>query len=323
MKKLLAYLMTALAMGWAAPAAAQAAKYPAKPIRIIVPFGAGGATDTVARTFATRMATTLGQQVNVENKTGASGMLAADFVAKSDADGYTLLLGTNTTNAAITSLFKSVPYDPQQDFAPISSLAIVRQVVLVNKDSPVRDLQELIAHVKANPGKLQYGWVSSSERIATDMLATKAGLNLVNIPYRNTGQAITGLMRGEIQLYIGDLAISLPHIRGGNVRALALTSFDRSAIVPDLPTVAEAGNLPGFGLEAFLALFAPAGTPPEIVRSLHAAVHEAQQDASVRTTLSNVGIDVRTNTPEQLRAQVRDAATVWTKAAADAGIKPQ
>lgn len=300
-----------------------ASDYPTKPVRIIVPFGAGGATDSVARAFASRMSTKLGQQVNVENKTGANGMLAADLVAKSAADGYTLLLGTNTTNAAITSLFKSVPYDPQQDFAPISMLAIVRQVVLVNNDMPVRSMRELISYVKAHPDTVRYGWVSSSERIATDMLAVKAGLQLVSIPYRDTGQAILGLIRGDVQMYIGDLAISLPHIRSGAVRPLAMTSFDRSAVLPDLQTVAQAGELPGYGLEAFLALFAPARTPPEIIRALHAAAQEVSQDPSLRLALNGIGIEIRTTTPEALGQQVREASKFWNKAAADAGIKPQ
>ncbi len=311
------------ALLWAGAALAQSDAFPSKPIRIIVPFGAGGATDNVARTFASRLSTRLGQPVLVENKSGANGMLAADFVAKAAPDGYTLLLGTNTTNAAITSLYKSVPYDPARDFSAISLLAVVRQVVLVNKDSPVRSMRELIAQVKERPDTVQYGWVSSSERIATEMLATKAGLKLLNIPYRDTGQAITGLIRGDVQLYIGDLASTLTHIRSGAVRPLAVTSFDRAPVLPELPTVAQAADLPGYGLEAFLALFAPSRTSPDIIRALNAAVQEAGQDSALRSSLNGLGIDAKTTTSDALAAQVRDAAKFWTKAAADAGIKPQ
>lgn len=306
----------------AGPLAAQT--YPTKPIRAIVPFAAGSATDTVARVYAQRMSETLGQPIVVENRAGANGLIGADAVAKAAADGYTILFGTNSTNAAAPALFKQVPFDHEKDFAPVGFLASVPLIVTINKNVPANTLAEFIAYAKANPGKINFASASASQRVSTEMLASMAGIKLTVIPYRSSPQAITDVISGQVQMFTADLAVTLSQVKEGNVRGLAVTSRTRSAKIPELPTVEEAGNLPGYELIAWFGLFAPANTPAAVVARLNAAVNEAAGHPDVRGRLvDGLGMDFAPSTPAELAARVKVEAAKWAKAVADAGIEQE
>jgi tripartite-type tricarboxylate transporter receptor subunit TctC len=306
----------------AGPLAAQT--YPTKPIRAIVPFAAGSATDTVARVYAQRMSETLGQPIVVENRAGANGLIGADAVAKAAADGYTILFGTNSTNAAAPALFRQVPFDHEKDFAPVGFLASVPLIVTINKAVPANNLAEFIAYAKANPGKINFASASASQRVSTEMLATMAGIKLTVIPYRSSPQAITDVVSGQVQMFTADLAVTLSQVKEGNVRGLAVTSRTRSAKIPELPTVEEAGNLPGYELIAWFGLFAPANTPAAVVERLNRAVNEAAGHPDVRSRLvDGLGMDFAPSTPTELAARVKVEAAKWAKAVADAGIEKE
>ncbi|MET0605465.1 MAG: tripartite tricarboxylate transporter substrate binding protein [Beijerinckiaceae bacterium] len=313
-----AALVVLSAPGWAQDA------YPSKPIKAIVPFAAGSATDIVSRMFAEHMGRALGQNIVIENRAGASGMTGADAVAKAAPDGYTVLFGTNSTNAAAPALFKAVPFDHEKDFAPVSFLCSVPLVVGVPKDSPAKVLPDLIAMAKAKPGEITFANASTSQRVSTEMLASMAGVKLNMVPYRSSPNAITDLIGGRVNLFTADLAVMLPQVRDGSVRALAVTSLQRSPLLPDVPTVEEAGGYKGYELIAWFGLFAPAGTPPAIIARLNEAVHKAAADTSLKARLSNdMGMVIAPGTPAELAAQVRTEGAKWAKVVADAGIEKQ
>ena len=300
-----------------------AQSYPSKPIRIIIPFATGSATDTVGRVFGEKLSTLLGQPVLIENKAGATGIIAADLVAKSTPDGYTLLIGTNTTNAVIQMLVKNVPYDPERDFAPISFLGELPQVVTVNNSLPVKTTAELITYARANPGKVTYAWSNSAQRVSSETLASMAGVDLFNVPYKSSPQAMLDTISGEVNMYISDMIVAMPHIKSGRIRALAVTSSARSSTMPELPTVAESGPLPGYEILGLFALFAPTGTPAEIVAKLNDAVRKASASPDLRTRLGALGLEVLPSTPAELGARMRMEKQRWTKVAKQAGIEPQ
>jgi tripartite-type tricarboxylate transporter receptor subunit TctC len=321
LRRLGALLLVAAVAGLAVPALAQS--YPAKPIRLLIPFAAGSATDTVGRVFGQKIGEILGQPVVVENKPGANGTIAAAEVARSAPDGYTLLVGTNTTNAVIRMLMKNVPYDPERDFSPISFLGVLPQVVTVNNNVPTKTLAELIAYARSNPGKVNYAWSNSSQRVSSEMLASMAGVELYNVPYKSSPQAMTDLMSGEVQLYICDMIVALPQIKAGKARALAVTTSTRASVLADVPTVAEAGPLPGYEVIGIFALYGPAGMPAELVEKLNDAVRKASADADLRNRLGALGLEVQPTSPEQLAARMRQEMQSWTKVAKQAGIEPQ
>jgi len=300
-----------------------AQSYPSKPFRIIIPFATGSATDTVGRVFGEKLSTLLGQPVLIENKAGATGIIAADLVAKSTPDGYTLLIGTNTTNAVIQMLVKNVPYDPERDFAPISFLGELPQVVTVNNSLPVKTTAELITYARANPGKVTYAWSNSAQRVSSETLASMAGVDLFNVPYKSSPQAMLDTISGEVNMYISDMIVAMPHIKSGRIRALAVTSSARSSTMPELPTVAESGPLPGYEILGLFALFAPTGTPAEIVAKLNDAVRKASASPDLRTRLGALGLEVLPSTPAELGARMRMEKQRWTKVAKQAGIEPQ
>lgn len=305
------------------PVLAAAQPYPSKPVKIIVPFAAGSATDTVGRVFGQRLSELLGQPVVVENKAGANGSIGADFVAKSAPDGYTLLWGTNTTNAAIRSLAKNVPFDPEKDFAPISFLGSIPLLVCVNNDFPAKTLKELIAYAKANPGKVTFASASASQRVSTEMLASMAGVKLLNVPYKSSPNAIADLISGQVNLFTADQAVTLPQVKGGKIRALAVTSARRSSQIPELPTVAEAGDLPGYELTAFFAALAPAGTPRDVIARLNDAIRKTAETKEVRDRFATIGLELAPSSPEELAARLKTESAKWAKAAQEAGIVPE
>ncbi len=306
----------------ASPGLAQTAAFPSKPIRMIVAVGAGGATDTVSRRLGERLSKSLGQAVVVENMAGGSGVIAAQTVARAAPDGYTLLIGTNTTHAGNASFIKNLPYDPLADFAPISRLAIAALVLCVNNDVPVYNLNEFIAHAKANPGKLNFGSGTGSARLSSEMFTTKAGVNIQSVPYKSNAPALVDLRGGQIQMLFGDIALMLPHVRAGAVKALGVSSARRSAAMPDTPTLAEAG-VPGYELVGFIAAFAPAKTPEPIVRQLNEEMGRILRDKEFADSLTALGIDAAPTTPGELHAWVVAETRKWGELARAAGIQPE
>ena len=302
---------------------AVAQTYPSKPVRIVVPFAAGSATDTMARAYGQELTRLLGQPLVIDNRPGASGMIGAETVAKAAPDGYTILWGTNSTNAANASLFRKLPYDQEKDFAPVAFLGSVPLIVTVNNDFPAKTLQELIAYAKANPGKISFASASSSQRVATELLNGMAGTKMTFIPYKSSPNAIGDLIAGTVQLFTADLAVTLPQVKSGKIRGLAVTSAKRTRLAPDLPTVAEAGPLPGYELIAWFGAFAPANTPRDIVATFNAAVNKAMESKELRDRLDTIGIEANPQTPEFLAGFARSEAQKWAKAIKEAGIEPE
>ncbi len=305
-----------------AAAGAQAA-WPDQPIRAIVPFAPGSATDTVSRVLADAMRPSLGQPVVVENRAGANGLIGAEAVARATPDGNTVLIGTNSTNAAANALFRRVPFDMENGFIPVSTIATVPLLVAVKADSPYRTLADLIAAARARPEGITFASASSSQRVATESLAAMAGIKMLHVPYRSSPLAVQDVLSGRVDLFVADQAVILPQAQAGTMRILAVTSGQRSGAVPEIPTVREAGNLPDYEVIAWFALFVPAGTPADRVTRLNAAVAAALATPDLRTRLGTFGMDIRGSTPAEAVAFVRAETVKWTNAIRQAGIEPE
>ena len=319
-------LAAALAVGISmisALAPAQAQTYPTKPIKAIVPFAPGSATDQIGRAFAQKMSESLGQTIVVENKPGVNGMLGADTVAKAAPDGYTLLIGTNSTNAALKSLMKKLPYDQDTAFAPIAFLGSVPLIVAVNNEVPAKTLRELVALAKSRPTPLSFASASTSQRVSTEVLMSMAGFEMTFVPYRSGPAAMTDLIGGQVNLFTADFAVMLPQVRAGKVRGLAVTSTQRSKAIPELPTVNEALGLKDYELIAYFALFAPAGTPPEAIQRLNRAANAAASDRELLEKFAAIGFETAPGSPEALAQRSRSETAKWAKAIRDAKIDPE
>ncbi len=297
--------------------------FPNKPIKAIVPFAAGSATDTVGRAFAAKMSESLGQTVVVENKAGVNGMLGADAVAKSAPDGYTILIGTNSTNAALKSLMKTLPYNQDTAFTPVAYIGSVPLIVAVNNDVPAKNLRELVALGKTKAGHITSASASTSQLVSSEMLASMAGISFTSVPYKSGPAAMTDLIGGQVMMFTADFAVMLPQIKGGKIRGLAVTSTKRSPAIPELPTVNEALGLKDYELIAYFAVFAPAGTPPDIVAKLNQAVNAAAQSKDIQEKFSAIGFAVEPGTPEALGQRNTMETAKWAKAIRDAKIEPQ
>jgi len=273
--------------------------------------------------YGIKLSEFLNTPVVVENRAGANGSIGADMVAKAQPDGYTVLIGTNTTNAAINSLMKVVPFNFERDFAPVSFLGSIPLLVCVNNDLPAKTLKELIALAKSKPGALSFATASASQRVSTEMLASMTGMKLVHVPYKSSPNAVTDLMTGQVQLFTADLAVTLPQVKAGKIRALAVTSSQRSPLAPDVPTVNEAADLKSYELIAWFALFAPAATPKDIIAKLNDAAKKAAEARDLHERLAPIGLDMASSTPEQLAARVKVEAAKWSKAMTEAGIEPE
>lgn len=315
----------ALAASTALPGVARAQAWPGgQTIKAIVPFAAGSTTDTIARVYTDQMAKALNTSIVVENRAGANGMLGADAVAKAKNDGLTILIGTNSTNAAAPALYKNVPFDHVKDFSPVSYLGHVPLLVCVPAKSEIKTLKDLIAFGKANPGKLNYASASASQRVSTEMLMAQGGFKMNLVTYRASPQAITDLITGTVDVFVADLGVTLPQVQGGTIRALAVTSKKRIAQLPDLQTVEEAAGFSDYELIAFFGIFAPAGTPADAINQLHAATVKAAAAPEVTERLTKgLGITVETSTPAALAAKVVTESAKWMKAATEAGIEKQ
>jgi tripartite-type tricarboxylate transporter receptor subunit TctC len=297
-----------------------AAAYPDRPIRIVVPFAPGGGTDVVARTLAQEMARDLGASIVIENKPGAGTIIGTQAVATSDPDGYTLLMGT-FANAVNPSLKAKLPYDPHRDFAPVALIARSFNIVVVNPKSPYRSIADLIAAAKAEPEKLSYGTygTGTSAHLAGELFKNLARVNLTTVPYKGAAPAITDLIGGQIQVMFTTVASAAALIQGGQLRALAVTSVQRSPAFPDVPTVAEAG-VPGYSAESWYGLFAPARTPPEVIARLNKSAAIAVQSEAFRKLGVNEGLVMVARPPEELDRYFRGEEERWRKVIQDAGI---
>ncbi len=315
----LALLSTAALL--ATGAAAQG--YPAKPIRAVVPFAAGSATDQIGRAFTQKMQEVLGQTIVVDNKPGVNGMLGAAEVAKAAPDGYTILIGTNSTNAALKSLMKQLPYDQDTAFAPVAYMGSVPLIMAVNNDVPAKNLRELVAMAKSKPGHVTFASASTSQLVSTEMLNGMAGIQMTNVPYKSGPAAMTDLIGGQVMMFSADFAVMLPQVKAGKVRGLAVTSSKRSPAVPELPTVNEALGLKDYELIAYFAVYAPAGTPPDVINRLNQAVNAAAQSKDIQDKFAAIGFAVEPGTPQQLAERSRLETAKWAKAIRDAKIEPQ
>ena len=295
----------------AASLAAAAADYPARPVRVIVPFAPGGGTDLVARLLGMHLTQRLGQSFVIENRPAGSGIVGADFVAKAQPDGYMLLFAFSSL-ASSAKLISKLPYDPINDFAPITLATTSPLLLLVHPSIPAGDLKEFIAYVKANPGKLNYGssGPGSSPHLATELFMSMAGIQMMHIAYKGIAPAITAQLSNEVQLSFTPIAVGLPHVRAGRLRALASGGLQRSAVVPDIPTLNESG-LPGFEVIGWWGVLAPAKTPRPIIDLLNKEIRAVLDLAEVKRNLTEQGMDPAGDTPEQFAALIKSDIEKW------------
>jgi tripartite-type tricarboxylate transporter receptor subunit TctC len=304
------------------PAAAQS--YPAKPVRIIVPFAAGGGTDIVARTVGAKLGEALGQAMVVDNRAGAAGVIGTEIAAKSAADGYTLLMGSGGPLAISPGLNAKLPYDPTRDFAPIALVTTMPFLLVVHPALPVKSVRELIALAKARPGQLNYAspGSGSTTHLAMELFKALAAVDVVHVPYKGVAPAATDLIRGQVQMMSGDLNTLMPHVTSGKMRPLAITGAARSTLLPDMPTVAESG-VPGYEASGWFGMLAPVGTPQEIVRRLNGEIVKILAAIELRKRLAGLGGDVAGGTPEQFAAHLRHEIAKWGKLIRGIGLKPE
>jgi len=310
------------ALASALPLGTYAQSYPARAITFVVPFAAGSATDQIARAIGVGVSAQLGQSVVIENRPGASAMIGAQTVARAPADGYTVLISTNTTHAANEHLYKSLSYDPVGDFAPLTLLGKGGQIMVVHPKSSVHSVADFIAQAKQNPGKLSFGSGSSSSRIAGELLQQMANIELLHVPYKSNPLALNDLLGGQIDMMITDTATGLPQIRSGNLRALGVTRPTRSALAPDVPTISEAG-VPGYEMGYWFAAWAPAGTPASVISTLNDALIKATEGQAARQFYESTGTEPVTSTPEALAAFQRAESDKWKDIIQKAGIVPE
>lgn len=312
-------LASAAALTIAAPARAA---WPERPITLVVPFAAGSGTDTVARIVAQQLAAKLGQGVVVENRAGANGSVAATFVARAPADGYTLFMTTNTSHSANPSLLKTLTYDPVKDFSPVARMGNLPFLLVVDPKLPVTSVKELVAHAKANPGKLTYASGNSTGIVAGATFAKRAGVDILHVPYRSTPPAITDIIGGRISMMFVDITASLSQVNAGSLRALAVTTAERSKLLPNLPSMQEAG-VPEFDITSWNGVFGPANLPPEVVQRLNKELAAIATDPEIVKKLAEIGFDAFTQTPDELGTFVKAQIANWARMIKEAGIEPQ
>ena len=302
---------------------AQAQNYPDRPIRVVNGFAAGGGTDLLLRTLLPKMGEILGQQLIIDYRPAAGGNLAMDIVAKAAPDGYTLLMGSPGL-ATNPSLYRDLTFDPLRDFAPISLIGTVQNVLVVNPALPVHSVAELVALAKKDPGKLNFAspGYGTSLHLAAELFKASEGLDIVHVPYKGGLQAVTDVLAGKPELMFNVLPSALPYIQAGKLRALAVTGTTRSPTLPDVPTMIEAG-LPNYTAFTWNGLLAPAGTPRPIIDRLHAAIVQALQDPAVREGYARIGTDPDSDTPEQFSELIRAETAKWSRVIKAANIQPQ
>ena len=309
---------------FALTATALAQSYPTKPIRFVVPFAPGGSTDTLARTIGQKLSASLGQQVVVDNRSGANGNIGMEIVARAAPDGYTIVLGYIANLAIGPGLYAKLPFDPVRDYAPITQLASSPNILAVHPSLPVTSFKELIAYAKAHPGKLNYASasVASIGHLTGELLNHAAGIDLVHVPYKGSGQAVIDLLAGQVPMMFSGMSSVMPHIKAGKLRPLAVTGAQRSPATPAVPTIAESG-FPGFEATAWYGVLAPARTPKPIVNRLHDEIVRALALPDVKERLNNVGFDLVGGTPEAFGAYIKTEIKKWTKVVRAAKIRAE
>lgn len=316
MKTLIALIACCLSL------AAQAQDYPTRLITIVVPFAAGSGSDTAARVIGQYLGPKLGQSIVVENRVGVTGAIASTYVARSKLDGYTLLLGTNSTHGSNSALYKSLTYDPVKDFVGIADTGVFNYFVVVNPALPIHSMAELVAYGKANPGKLSYAAGSSTSIVMAESFAKETGTALLKIPYRSNPPALTDVMAGRVSLMFVDVSSAISFVKAGSLRALAVTTKARSPLYPDLQTVDET-VVKGFDLASWTGLFAPAGTPPAIVEKLNADVNAVLATPEVKARLASLGIEPAPMSAAEFTTYARGEVGKWSQLVKDAGIEPE
>lgn len=306
----IAALLSAAAAAALLAGHAGAADFPDKPLRIIVPFAAGTATDQLARALGQAMTAESKVTVIVDNKPGGNGFIGAEAAARAAPDGYTVFVTTNTTHAAAEHLYRKLPYDPVKDFTPITGLGKGGQILVVNAEAPAKTVRELLAQARQQPGKITFGSGSSSSRIAGELFQQMAGVQLLHVPYKSNTFAVTDLLGKQIDMMITDSATGLPHVRSGKLRALGVSSRTRSPLLPDVPTIAEAG-VPGYDIGYWFAAYAPARTPQPVVKKLNELLTNAAKSPSAATFFTGSGTEVFTTTPEELARFQADESKKW------------
>lgn len=295
--------------------------YPTKPVRVVVPFAPGGINDVLARILSQKLTENLGATIVIDNRGGAGGTLGSNIVAHAAPDGYTLLFSSSSTIAVSPSMYSNLPYDPVKDFSPIVQVASVGSVLVVHPSIPANSVRELIAYAKANPGKLNYGsaGAGASQHLASELFKTMAGINMVHVPYKGGGPAMVDLLAGQISLMIELMPTALAQIKGGKVRALAVSTPKRSPVLPDLPTIAE--TLPGYDLTIWTGMLAPGGTPKEIVQRLSSAVLTVLKSPEMRERFASQGAEPVGDTPEQFAAYIKKEIERWAVVVKASGAK--
>ena len=324
MKKLLrtiAFVMLSFA-SLANITTAQAQSYPSRPVMLVLGFAPGGPSDVMARIFAKKLEQVLGQPVIIENRAGAGGNVAAEHVARATPDGHTLLLANSGILAANAALYKKINFDPVKDFAPVTLVGAQANVLLVHPSLPARTLAEFIAYAKANPGKVSYssGGNGTSPHLAAELLKAEAKINLVHVAYRGTGPALQDLVAGHVQMGFSSVAAVVGHIQSGALRALGVSALKRTALLPDIPTIAELG-IPGYEATAWHALVTTAGTPKDAIAALHNGMMTTLNDPETRGALIKLGVDVGGNTPEEMAAYIKSEIPKWAGIIKASGTK--
>jgi tripartite-type tricarboxylate transporter receptor subunit TctC len=319
---LLSLCALAMALVWGAQA--QAPAYPERPLTMIVTFAAGGSSDVLARAVATAMSQGLGKQIIIENRPGAGGNIGAEAAAKATPDGHTLLFGTNGTLGIGPALYKNLRYDPQKDLVPVGMLHQLPLVLIVNPQIPAQNLGELIAYAKKNPGKLTFAsaGVGSASHLTAELFKQAAGIDILHVPYKGGGAATADLISGQVSMMLETIPNALPLARGGQMRALGVTTKERSANAPDIPTFAESG-LPNFDVGAWTGLFVPAGTPKAVIDRLNAETVRIASDPVYTAQIRNMGTDVASSSPDAFRAFVAKDVANWTEAIQRSGTKAE
>ena len=318
------YTIAAAALAFACAASAAAQTYPTKPVRLIIPFSAGGGTDIFARLIGRKLQENMGQSFVPDNRAGASGIIGCELVARAAPDGYTLLMGTTGTHTTNPAVYAKLPYDPLKDFEPVSLVAESPFVLLVHPSLPAKTVKELIAFARTRPGQLTYGssGIGSSSHLGFELFNMMAGIKGVHVPYKGLPPAMSDTASGQLVMTWNSITASAEFIKSGRVRALGIGSKKRSALMPQIPTISEAG-LPGYELGSWYGLFAPAGTPQSIVRRLHSEIVKAINDPALKQQFSALSAEAVGSTPEEFREVLRKDIVKWAKVARAAKVQPQ
>ena len=322
LRKIAVFLTLAAGVAFAAPVLADT--YPAQSVKFIVPFTPGGTTDILARVFAQKMSEAWGQSVVVENRSGAGGLIGSELVARAAPDGYSILLGTIGTHGVSLSLYDKIPYHPEKDFAPVTLLATLPNILAINPSVPAKNVKELIAYAKANPGKIAYASAGNgtAAHLAGEMLRKAADIDIAHIPYRGSAPALTDLMGGRVALAFDYMPSALPYVRSGKLRGLAVTGTARTKAAPELPTMIEAG-VPNFNMVTWYAVYAPRGTPPEVVAKIRDTIAKAAMAPDLVKRMDDLAVDLVAGTPEELAQFQRAEIERWSKFIKEANIKAE